>query len=420
MKIAIIGAGYVGLVTALCFSDMGHNVVCVDTDIKKVKSLKEGKTPIYEKRLDELLEKHLNKNFKVTSDLSDAMAEEPEAIFIAVGTPSDSEGRLDLSYVKKAAIDIAKYLDFYSVIVMKSTVLPGSTESLVPIIEKESKRKLGSGFGLAMNPEFLKEGTAVEDFMKPDRIVIGYYDEKSRKVLEEIYTSITAPKIFTDIKTAEMIKYASNVFLAARVSLINEIGNICKQLGIDVYEVAEAVGLDKRIGPYFLRAGVGFGGSCFPKDIMALINKSKEIGENADIMEAIVKVNDRQPLKILQLALQKFPNLHKKRITVLGLAFKADTDDIRESRAVPLIEALLSMGADVTVYDPLAMQNFKKQYNYKIKYAEDLHDALKSADICFIMTDWAEFKKAKDYENVYIFDGRNLFRRLHNYEGICW
>ncbi len=420
MKITIIGTGYVGLVTGICLSEIGHQVTCVDIDEKKIEQINKGIPPIYEEGLEELLKKHLNNNFFATSKLSEAMEKHPKAILIAVGTPSREDGSLDIQYIESAAKDIAKNLKEYAVVIVKSTVLPGTTDSVAEIIERESNKKLGEDFGLGMNPEFLREGVAIDDFMNPDRIVLGHYDEKSKDILHDIYKSMDTKKIYTDIKTAEMIKYASNAFLAAKISLSNEIGNVAKKLGVDMYKVAEGVGADKRINPYFLGAGIGFGGSCFPKDVKALIAKAKELGLEPTIMESIMHTNDQQPIRLIDIALKNFPDLADKNITLLGLAFKANTDDTRETRSKPVIDKLLEMEAKLTVYDPKALDEFREMYGDKLKYADNVKEALENSEICFILTDWDEFKDPSLYDKVFVFDGRNVFRRDKNYEGVCW
>ncbi|RLJ01842.1 MAG: UDP-glucose 6-dehydrogenase [Candidatus Aenigmatarchaeota archaeon] len=411
MKIGIIGLGYVGLITGVGFASLGNKVFGIDVDEKKVEKINKGESPIYEKDLERKL-KEIKENFTATTKIEEL--KDCEIIFICVGTPSKEDGSIDLKYVKQAAEDISKILDSYKVIVVKSTVIPGTTESLIKILGK----KVGRDFGLAMNPEFLKEGSALKDFFEPDRIVVGSYDEKTKEILEELYKDFNCPKIFTNIKTAEMIKYASNSFLATKISFINEIGNICKKLGIDVYDVAEGMGYDKRIGREFLNAGIGFGGSCFLKDMKALIAKAKEIGYDPKLLKEVIEINEKQPLKIIKLLKKHIPNLTGKEIGILGLSFKTETDDIRESRAIPIVGKLLEEKAIVKVYDPKAMENFKKLYP-QIKYCS-LDEVLNSEAI-LILTKWKEFENL-NYKGKIVIDGRRILKAKEAkiYEGVCW
>ena len=411
MRISIIGSGYVGLVTGIGFVELGNDVIFVDTDISKVDAINDLKPPIYEKGLEELMKKNKDK-FYATSDYNEAI-NNTEITFICVGTPSQEDGFIDLRYIKSAARSIGKVLSnkrSFHVIAVKSTVIPGTTEEVVrPLIEKESKKIAFKDFGLAMNPEFLREGSAIEDFFNPDRIVIGIKDEKTKSVLERLYRSFKCPKLFTDIKTAEMIKYVSNAFLATKISFANEIGNICKKLGIDVYEVFRGVGLDHRINPEFFRAGIGFGGSCFPKDVMALIRFAEELGEDPRILKAVIEVNNRQPMKMIELLKKHVPNLKNKTIGILGLSFKPNTDDIRESRAIVLIRELLKENARIIAYDPKAIENFKKIFP-NIEYASSAVEVLKKANIILIVTEWKEFEEL-DYSGKIVIDGSSCCRK---------
>jgi len=424
MKVATIGAGYVGLVTGACLADMGNEVTCVDILQEKVEMINQGKTPIYEEGLQEILERSIGKNLKATTDLNTAI-ENSEISFICVGTPSDSEGRIDLQYVKSAAESLGKALasvDNHTVVV-KSTVVPGTTENVVlPLLEKNSGKKAGE-FGVCMNPEFLREGVAVEDFMKPDRVVIGQHDENSGNRLAELYKSFYCPILRTDLKTAEMIKYASNSFLATKVSFINEIGNICKKLGIDTYTVAEGMSLDHRISPSFLKAGLGWGGSCFPKDIKGLISHARELDYEPELLQSALKVNRKQPELLLEMAREKIGSFEGKRVAVLGLAFKAETDDTRESQSFPVIRALLDEKAEVIAYDPKAEENTKTEFP-DIEYAPSAEDALKEADIALILTDWEEFQNLNysGMKNKIVMDGRNIVKNRNgiDYDGLCW
>jgi len=427
MRISVIGSGYVGLVTGMGFVKLGNEVIFVDVDEKKIKMINNTQPPIYEEGLEELMKEFKGKYYAI-KDYHEAILNS-DVTFIAVGTPSKEDGSIDLTYVKKASEGIGKALkekDGYHVVVVKSTVIPGTTEDVVkPILEEHSGRKAFQDFGLAMNPEFLREGVALKDFLNPDRIVIGVQDEKTRKVLEELYEPINAPKLIVDIKTAEMIKYASNAFLATKISFANEIGNICKKLGIDSWKVFEGVGLDHRISPYFFKSGIGFGGSCFPKDVRALISKAKELGEEPLILEAVVEVNERQPLKLVELLKKHVPELKGKTVGVLGLAFKPNTDDVRETRAYVVIKRLLEEGAKVIAYDPKAMENFKRFYpdvGERIEYASSGEEVLERSDAILIVTEWSEFEKL-DYSGKIVIDGRRMKRAEETaevYEGVCW
>jgi len=418
MKIGIIGLGYVGLITGVGFASLGNKVFGIDVDEKKIEKINKGESPIYEKDLESKLKEN-KENFTATTKIEEL--KDCEIIFICVGTPSKEDGSIDLKYIKQAAEDISKILDSYKIIVVKSTVIPGTTESLIKILGK----KVGRDFGLAMNPEFLKEGSALKDFFEPDRIVVGSYDEKTKEILEELYKDFNCPKIFTNIKTAEMIKYASNAFLATKISFINEIGNICKKLGIDVYDVAEGMGYDKRIGREFLNAGIGFGGSCFPKDVKALIAKAKEIGYDPKLLQEVIEINEKQPFKKIEIVKKKVSNLKNKKIALLGLTFKPHTDDIRESRAIPIIQKLIEEDAIIHAHDPKGIENTKLIFpeNEKLRYIEDPQEAIDKSDIVLLLTEWPHFRKL-DFKDKLVVDGRNVIpkeqREGLNYEGICW
>jgi len=421
MNISIIGTGYVGLVTGVCFAKLGNNVICVDVDKDKINNINNGIAPIFEKNLDKILLETRDK-IKATTDYKTAI-QNTDITFICVGTPSKKDVSLDLSYIKKSAEEIGKQLkekNKYHVVVVKSTVLPGTTEQVIlPILEKFSNKKAGEDFGVAMSPEFLKEGVAIDDFLKPDRIVFGYYDSKSKEALEEIYKGFTCPIVKTNLTTAEMIKYASNSFLATKISFANEMGNLCKKLGIDSYEVADGMGYDKRIGRFFLDSGIGWGGSCFPKDLDALTKWAEKNDEKTRIINAAIQINNQQPLKLIELLKKHIPNLHGKTIGILGLSFKPDTDDIRESRAIPIVEKLLENNAKIKAYDPKAMINFKKIYP-NIIYCSKAEEVLES-DAVLITTKWEEFKKLNFKEKIVI-DGRRLeeAKKARIYEGVCW
>jgi len=416
-----VGTGYVGLTTAVGFASKGHHVTSLDIDQKKVESLRAGKCPIYEPGLSELMNQVMREGkFRAESD--PACLSESDLIFICVGTPSKEDGSIDLTQLRRASEDIARNLGGkYPIIAVKSTVIPGTTESVViPTVERVSGRKAGRGFGVCVNPEFLREGKALEDFFHPDRVVIGQLTSREGDLLEGLYRDFGCPILRTNLRTAEMIKYASNAFLAARISLINEIGNLCKLLGIDTREVARGMGLDKRIGPHFLSSGIGFGGSCFPKDVKALIARGREMGYEMKILRAVLEVNESQPLRLLPLLEKHLGRLEGKRIGVLGLAFKPDTDDVREAPSLKIVSHLLKMGAKVRVYDPKAMENFKKCFP-NIEYCMSAEEVLDS-DAVLILTEWQEFEKL-DYSGKIVVDGRGVEaarKTAKVYEGVCW
>lgn len=422
MKICVIGTGYVGLITGCGFAKLGHDVSCVDIDKSKVDMINRGIPPIYENGLGALLAKVSGKSLTATTDLQSSVRDS-EFVFITVGTPSGKDGSIDLSYVKAAFIEALKADSAGSpkkVFVVKSTVVPGTTDSLARLGEEKTGKKAGVDYGLCMNPEFLREGKALDDFFEPDRVVIGTEENSTMEKMLQLYSGFKCPIIKTNRKTAEMIKYASNSFLAAKVSFMNEVGNICKKSGIDVYTVLEGMKYDSRIGGVFMNAGAGFGGSCFPKDVSALASYSKSVGYEPIMLNATLETNKKQPLKMVEIAKKKFSALSGKKVAVLGIAFKPDTDDIREAPALAVVDALLKEGAKIAVYDPKAMENAKKAFGEKIDYAKTAKDALAGSEICFILTDWEEFKAPSLYENVFVVDGRNVIRRKENYEGICW
>ncbi|MDW5548938.1 UDP-glucose/GDP-mannose dehydrogenase family protein [Methanosarcina sp.] len=427
MKISVIGSGYVGSVTAACFAEVGHEVVCVDIDKKKMDQINAGISPIYEEGLEELLQKYAGKSLTATTDYEYAITN-TDISFICVGTPSAEDGSIDLSIVRAATASIGAVLakkEGYHVVVVKSTVVPETTEKFVlPILEEISGKIAGKDFGVAMNPEFLREGKAVYDFMHPDKIVVGAIDKKSGDLVSELYRTFKCEVTHTSLSTAEMIKYANNSLLATKISFANEIGNICKRLNVDTYEVMEAVGKDSRISPRFLNSGAGFGGSCFPKDVKALIGKAKEIGYSPDLLESVIAVNEKQPILMTEILQRKIGSLAGKKIAVLGLAFKNDTDDIRESRAIPVIAELLRLGAEISAYDPMATENMKRIFP-TIEYSEKAKDALKSADACLVMTEWDEFNQLdSEFEGMkekIVIDGRRIIKAKNiDCEGLCW
>jgi UDPglucose 6-dehydrogenase len=421
MKICIIGMGYIGSVTGACFAEMGHRIVFVGRSQKKLDLIKSGKNPIFEPGLDELLSKNLDK-IEITTDITEAV-KKTDLTFICVGTPPQKDGASDLSQIEEVSHSIGKALRSdknYHTMVTKSTVLPGTIEEfIIPILEKESGKKAFVDFGIASNPEFLKEGTAIEDFFHTDRVVIGTNDTKTKEILEELYKPLNVPIFSTTLRTAEMIKFASNAFLATKISFANEIGNLCKEIGIDSYSVFEGVGLDTRINPKFFRTGIGFGGSCFPKDVNALIAHAKSKGITPRVLNSVMAINDDQPKRMIAL-LKRHMNPQGRTIGVLGLAFKPDTDDIRESRAIPIIKMLINAGAHVKVFDPVAMKNFKEQFPDLI-YASSAPEILDS-DAILIVTEWKEFESL-DYRDKLVIDGRRIEkarREARVYEGVCW
>lgn len=427
MRISVIGTGYVGTVSGACFAELGHEVICVDVDSSKVDQINAGVAPIYEEGLSEILKKHAGKRIRATSDYDMAVMNS-DVSFICVGTPSDSRGSIDLGIVRAASAslgDALKKKKGYHVVAVKSTVVPETTEKIVlPIIEKHSGKRTGD-FGIAMNPEFLREGKAVHDFMHPDKIVVGSLDKRSGDVVASLYSGLECEVTRTNPRTAEMIKYVNNAFLATKISFANEVGNICKELGIDTYEVMKAVGKDFRIGPHFLNSGAGFGGSCFPKDVKALIGKAQEIGYEPQLLKSVIEVNEKQPSRMVTLLKNRLGNIRGKRIAVLGLAFKNDTDDIRESRSIPVIKELLDNGAKVLAYDPMANENMKKIFG-SVEYHSSAEGALRGADACLVMTEWDEFRKLdKQFgvmKNRIVIDGRHMLTpgKDIEYVGLCW
>ncbi|HJJ81406.1 MAG TPA: UDP-glucose/GDP-mannose dehydrogenase family protein [Methanocorpusculum sp.] len=422
MNVTIIGGGYVGLVTGTCLSTLNHNVTIVEIFPEKVEAINNAVPPIYEEGLEDILKAHVGRN--LTASTTYESVQTADAVFIAVGTPSNPDGSANLTYIKQAAENIADELakahTEYPVVVVKSTVPPGTTRDVVCKTIREILPDLK--FGCCMNPEFLREGRAVFDFMNPDRIVIGTTDAKAVEIMHNLYSGIEAPILDVEPTAAEMIKYTSNALLAAKISFANEIGNLCKKIGVDVYEVMKGVGMDSRVSPKFLNAGAGFGGSCFPKDVAALADIIRKEDLEPIFLDAILKVNNQQPLRMVALLEDKIGSLSRKRIAVLGLAFKDNTDDIRESRSIPVIEKLLAAGAKPVCYDPMAsdaMQNLIPA----AEYVESAAVALTDADGCLVMTEWPEFTKLDDEFNLMktraIIDGRHILS-IPDAEGICW
>ncbi len=424
-KISIIGAGYVGLCTAVGFSSKGYNVTACEVDEEKSRKINQGIPPFHEPGLQEKLKVSIEGgNLKCVVNQTEKAVIDSDLTFVTVGTPSKDDGCIDLKYIASAAHDIGKALkqkNNYHVTIVKSTVIPGTTQNTVkPILESESLKTCGAQFGLCMNPEFLRQGSAFQDTVNADRVVIGSFDKRSGDALEDLYKDFYSakmpPLIRATLSTAELIKYASNAMLATKISFINTIANICEKIpGADVKVVAAAMGLDKRIGPLFLDAGLGYGGSCFPKDVKALVACSKNMGYTPELLESVENVNHTQPLKAVEFCKQQLGNLKGKKIAILGLAFKPDTDDMREARVVPIVNQLLKEGANVTAYDPVASQTAKSIFDDKISYAASALDCIKKADCAIIVTEWSEFQKLtpEDYvENMkqpILVDGRRIY-----------
>lgn len=420
MKISVVGSGYVGLVSAVGWAGLGHDITCIDTDQAKVAMINRGEPPIFEEGLEKRLQSSI-KNKKLVARADYASVASADIILISVGTPSRDDGSMDDKYILMCSQQIGAELKKapaarYPVIVVRSTVLPGTTENSVgPAVARASGRSAGTGFGLSMIPEFLKEGSALDDFDRPDRIVLGCSDEKTAEVLGELHKTFSCPKLFTSIKTAEMTKYASNSFLAAKVSFANEMAVICEKLGIDVDEVMAGVGLDSRIGPKFLVAGAGFGGSCFPKDVKAIIAHANAAGLRPVLLESVMEVNKIAQRRLVDMLAGRM-RLKGKRIAVLGLAFKAGTDDVRESSSLVAVRALLDAGALVRAYDPEAMEGMKKLLP-QAEYAASWADCLAGCDAALLITAWPEFKKsAAEYKKALgdapLFDARRVLKAL--------
>jgi UDPglucose 6-dehydrogenase len=415
MKIAVVGTGYVGLVTGTCFAETGNNVVCVDIDKRKVEKLSNGEITIYEPGLEKLFIRNLKEDrLHFTTDLEKGI-EDAEIIFLALPTPPGEDGSADLKYILGVSDHLGKILKDYKVIVDKSTVPVGTAEKVRSAVAKNFKGE----FDVVSNPEFLREGVAVEDFMKPDRVVIGTSSERAKKVMNELYAPFVRsgnPVIFMDERSAELTKYAANSFLATKISFMNEIAQLCERLGADVDMVRKGIGSDDRIGKRFLFPGIGYGGSCFPKDVQALVKSAREVAYDFQILNAVMDVNERQKKHLIPKIRQFFNNdLKGKHFALWGLAFKPNTDDIREAPALYIIEELLNAGATVTAFDPEAMNNVRDVIGDKISYAESQYDAIKGADGLIIATEWNEFrtpdfiKMVKSLNHKVIFDGRNLF-----------
>lgn len=422
-SVSIVGLGYVGLTMGICFASKGIKVYGVDINKAKIKVLKRGFLPIYEEKLDELFKIALEKNTFIATDNYEEAITNTNITFLTVGTPSRANGSIDLSFVKSASESIASVLkekDDYHLVVVKSTVIPGTTRNLVGSIIRDHGKILGEEVGLCMNPEFLREGQAVHDLLNPDRIIIGEYDKKSGDLLEKFWRSFyenKAPPILrTNLETAEMVKYANNAFLALKISFANTIANICQHIpNCDVNIVMKGIGYDSRICPKFLRAGLGFGGSCLPKDVKAIIHFSEKLGYDPILLKACLEVNEKQPYKAIELLKKALGELKGKRIAILGLAFKPGTDDMREAVSIKIVNKLIEEKARVIVHDPKALRKAKRLWNEQIDYAKSIEDALRNADGVIIVTEWDEYKKItpetfkKLMKRPIIIDGRRIY-----------
>lgn len=420
MHVAIVGTGYVGLVTGTCFAEVGINVTCVDIDRKKIENLKNGISPIYEPGLDEMIDRNVKKGrLHFTTDLS-KIVNDTEVVFIAVGTPPDEDGSADLQYVLSVAAEVGRNMNKYMLVVTKSTVPVGTAKKVRNALQTElDKRKSDLQFDIASNPEFLKEGAAIDDFMKPDRIVVGVESEKAQDIMTRLYKPFVLnghPVIFMDIPSAEMTKYAANSMLATKISFMNDIANLCEIMGADVNMVRKGIGSDTRIGTKFIYPGIGYGGSCFPKDVKALIKTADENGYSMRVLKAVEDVNDDQKSVLFNKLMKYFNNnISGKQIALWGLSFKPQTDDMREAPSLVLIDKIIEAGAKVKAYDPVAMHESKRRIGDRIKYASDMYDALKNSDCLLIATEWSEFRLPdflqikKLLKTPVIFDGRNIY-----------
>jgi UDPglucose 6-dehydrogenase len=414
VKIAVVGTGYVGLVTGTCFAESGHRVACVDVDVAKVATLRAGGIPIYEPGLEELVRRNVKEGrLSFTTDTAEA-ARDTDVVFIAVGTPPNENGEADLQYVLTAAEEVGRALTRYAVVVNKSTVPVGSAEKVSEVLRRVSAHP----FDVVSNPEFLKEGAAIEDFMKPDRVVVGVASERARAVLTELYAPFVRaeqPILFMDLRSAELTKYAANAMLATRISFINEIAALCEKLGADVDQVRRGVGSDRRIGHPFLFPGAGFGGSCFPKDVRAVMTMARQVGLDFDLLRSVERVNERQKRSLVEKATRHFGSLAGKVFGVWGLAFKPKTDDMREAPAITVVEGLLGGGARVRAHDPVAREVAARLFAGRVDLVEEPYAAAEGADGLFLVTEWNEFRNP-DFERLrkvmrtpVLFDGRNVW-----------
>ena len=422
MNIAIVGTGYVGLVSGTCFAETGVNVTCIDVDAAKIERLQQGEIPIYEPGLDEMVRKNVAAGrLKFTTDLASVLNDQ-EIVFSAVGTPPDEDGSADLKYVLQVARTIGQNINKYVVVVTKSTVPVGTARKVRNAIDEElKKRGVDVPFDVASNPEFLKEGSAIKDFMSPDRVVVGVESEKAKKALTRLYKPFLINNfrvIFMDIPSAEMTKYAANSMLATRISFMNDIANLCERVGADVNMVRAGIGSDTRIGRKFLYAGCGYGGSCFPKDVKALIKTADQNGYSMEVLKAVERVNEKQKSVLFEKLVKAFgieEALRGKTIAMWGLSFKPETDDMRESTALVMIDRLLAAGCNIRAYDPIAMNECKRRIGDKVTYCRDMYDAVLDADALLLLTEWKEFRLPtwgvirKAMRNALVIDGRNIF-----------
>ncbi len=420
MKISVIGTGYVGLVSGTCFAETGVTVTCIDIDKTKIDNLNKGIVPIYEPGLEKMIKNNVEKNRLFFSTSLKESLHESEAIFIAVGTPPDEDGSADLQYVLSVAREIGKYMDHYLVVVTKSTVPIGTAKKVKAAVQDElNKRNVNISFDVASNPEFLKEGDAIDDFLKPDRIVIGTESEQAEKTMKRLYKPFLLnnhPIVFMDIPSAELTKYTANSMLATKISFMNDIANLCEIVGADVNMVRKGIGSDTRIGNKFIYPGAGYGGSCFPKDVKALIKTADKNNYSLEILKSVEFVNEKQKSIIFNKLNSHFNNnLKGKTIAMWGLSFKPNTDDMREAPALVIIDKLTKAGAKVVAYDPIAMDEGKRRLGDKISYAKDQYDAVNDADALIVITEWSEFRTpnynilSKLMNNKLIFDGRNIY-----------
>ncbi len=422
MKIVVVGTGYVGLVTGTCLAEVGIDVICVDVDTKKIENLKNGILPIYEPGLDKLVHKNFDKGrLRFSTNLAESI-KGADVAFIAVGTPPGEDGSADLQYVLTVAREIGENMSDYGVIITKSTVPVGTAKKVKKAIKEAlDARGVNIEYDVASNPEFLKEGAAVNDFMKPDRIVVGVESDKARGILEKLYHPFVLnghPVIFMDIPSAEMTKYAANAMLATKISFMNDMANLCEIMGADVNLVRKGIGTDPRIGNKFIYPGIGYGGSCFPKDVKALVRTARENGYEMRILQSVEDVNEDQKYLLFNKIMKRFDgNLKGKKFAMWGLSFKPNTDDMREAPSLVIIDNLVKEGATVTAYDPVAMDEARHMIGDKIAYAKDEYEALDGADALLVVTEWPEFR-IPDFNNVksrlsghLIFDGRNIFER---------
>ena len=421
MNIAIVGTGYVGLVSGTCFAEMGAHVTCVDVDAQKIQKLKDGIMPIYEPGLEELVKRNVGfERLNFTTDLTEVL-DDVEVVFSAVGTPPDEDGSADLKYVLAVARQFGQNINKYTILVTKSTVPVGTAKKVKAAIQEElDKRGVDVPFDVASNPEFLKEGAAIKDFMSPDRVVVGTESEKAKKVMTRLYRPLMLQNfrvIFMDIPSAEMTKYAANAMLATRISFMNDIANLCERVGANVDSVRKGIGTDSRIGSKFLYAGCGYGGSCFPKDVKALVHTGLDNDYHMEVIEAVERVNEKQKSIVYDKIIKAVGDVKGKTIAIIGLAFKPETDDMREAPALIVIDKLLNDGATVRVFDPIAMDECKRRIGDVVTYCKNMYDAADGADVFALMTEWRQFRMPswnvirKVMSGNVIVDGRNIYDR---------